>query len=97
MSMQTLKVLGAFLASTRDELPGAEVGRATKIASGTLYPILLRLEQAGWLTSRWEAEEPRVLARPRRRFYRITGLGARQAKRAFKELKPAFGDLAWNS
>ena len=95
MSAQTLKVLAALLSSTRDELPGAEIGRTTKLSSGTLYPILLRLERAGWLESRWEIEAPSILGRPRRRFYRITGLGMQKTKAAFKELEPAFGKRAW--
>jgi len=95
MSVQTLKVLGTFLADTRDELSGAEIGRLTKLASGTLYPILLRLETAGWLESRWECEEPRQLGRPRRRFYRITGLGARNSVAAYNDLQPALGKFSW--
>jgi|SRR5271165_730266 len=91
----TLKVLGALLATQRDELSGAEIGRATKLASGTLYPILMRLEGAGWLQSRWETDEPQALGRPRRRFYRVTGVGAKKAKAAFRELEPGFGRLAW--
>jgi DNA-binding PadR family transcriptional regulator len=91
----TLKVLAALLASTRDELSGAEIGRATKLASGSLYPILLRLEGAGWLESRWETEDPKALGRPRRRFYRVTGVGAKKARAEFKELEPAFGRPAW--
>jgi PadR family transcriptional regulator PadR len=91
----TLKVLAALLSSPRDELSGAEVGRATKLASGTLYPILLRLEGAGWLDSRWETEDPKELGRPRRRFYRVTGVGARKAKIAVRDLEPAFGKLSW--
>ena len=67
------------MSSPRDELSGAEIGRFAKLASGTLYPILLRLEEAGWLASRWEVEDPRELRRPRRRFYRVTGVGARKA------------------
>lgn len=90
----TLKVLGALL-STSDELSGAQIARATKLGSGTLYPILLRLEQAGWLESRWETEDPRALGRPRKRFYRVTGIGAQKARAAVKELEPAFGRLAW--
>ena len=39
----TLKVLGALLPG-RIELSGAEISRVTKLASGTLYPILYRLE-----------------------------------------------------
>jgi hypothetical protein len=38
----TLKVLGALLSSRHIELSGAEISRATKLASGTLYPILYR-------------------------------------------------------
>jgi DNA-binding PadR family transcriptional regulator len=79
----------------RDELSGAEIGKATKLASGTLYPILLRLEGAGWLESRWEMEDPKALGRPRRRFYRITGAGALKARETFKEFEPVFGRVAW--
>ncbi|SRR5579862_156802 len=91
----TLRVLAALLSSPRDELSGAEIGRAAKLASGTLYPILLRLEGAGWLQSRWEREDPSELGRPRRRFYRVTAVGAKKAKAAVKDLQPAFGRLSW--
>ena len=91
----TLKVLGALLACGRVELSGAEISRATKLSSGTLYPILFRLERAGWLESRWEAEDPKALGRPRRRFYQVTALGARSARAAVKDLEPAFGRVAW--
>lgn len=91
----TLKVLGTLLRSPRDELSGAEIGRAAKLGSGTLYPILLRLEQAGWLVSRWEVEDPQVLGRPRRRFYRVTAVGARKAREAVRDLEPSLGRLSW--
>ncbi|MDR3529867.1 MAG: helix-turn-helix transcriptional regulator [Rhodopila sp.] len=103
MSAPTLKVLGTLLASMQDELSGAEIGRVAKLSSGTLYPILLRLEAAGWLASRWETEDPKALGRPRRRFYRVTGVGAQKASAAFRELEPGFrklpkpvgGRIAW--
>jgi PadR family transcriptional regulator, regulatory protein PadR len=85
------------MTSPRDELSGAEIGRATKLPSGTLYPILSRLEQAHWLESRWETDDPHTLGRPRRRFYHLTGLGANSARAAFGELEPAIGRLAWIS
>jgi len=91
----TLKVLSTLLASPRDELSGADIGRTARLPSGTLYPILLRLESAGWLESRWETDDPTALGRPRRRLYRVTGIGARKAKAAFKELAPGFGRIAW--
>ena len=39
---------------------GAEVHQRCGIASGTLYPILLRLESAGWFVSQWESIDPSV-------------------------------------
>jgi hypothetical protein len=72
---------------SRSILKRAEISRATKLASGTLYPILFRLERAGWLESRWEAEEPKALGRPRRRFYWVTELGAQNARAAVKDCK----------
>lgn len=83
------------MASENKELSGAEIGRATKLASGTLYPLLIRLENAGWLQSRWEREDPRDLGRPRKRFYEITALGAQIARTTFRELEPMAGRTAW--
>jgi PadR family transcriptional regulator, regulatory protein PadR len=97
LSHQTLAVLGAFASNPRRELSGAQISRLTGLPSGTLYPMLLRLEKAGWLRSRWEVEEPQVLGRPRRRFYRITGEGAKHGHAAMRELNAAFGRLAWNT
>src|ERR1700735_5561028 len=77
ITTQTLRVLGAFTTSKLDELSGAEIAKSTGLQSGTLYPILARLEQAEWLDSRWEAGDPRELGRPRRRLYQLTGLGAK--------------------
>ena len=54
---------------------GAEIARQTALFTGTLYPLLLRLEGAGWLSSEWEAGDPKELGRPRRRFYSVTAKG----------------------
>src|SRR5262245_45001020 len=91
----TLRVLGALLSCGVEEISGAEIARATKLASGTMYPILMRLEQAKWLESRWENESPQELGRPRRRLYRVTALGAKSAKQSFKKVASAFGEFAW--
>lgn len=91
----TLKVLGALLSAGRHELSGADIAGSTKLASGTLYPILFRLERAGWLESRWEDDQPERLGRPRRRFYHVTPLGARAATAAIQDLEPALGRTAW--
>jgi PadR family transcriptional regulator PadR len=96
ITMQTLKVLGTFLSPRTEKLSGAEIARETKLFSGTLYPILARLEDAGWLTSEWESADPRELGRPRRRLYQITGRGVRKTDTAIRELAlPLKEQLAW--
>jgi DNA-binding PadR family transcriptional regulator len=83
LSLQTLKVLEAFLEDPSAELAGADVNRRSGIASGTLYPNLLRLEAAGWLASRWETIDPSKAGRPRRRLYRLTRTGLARAGEVF--------------
>jgi DNA-binding PadR family transcriptional regulator len=83
------------MSSPRDGISGAEISRTTKLASGTLYPILLRLERACWLESWWEHEAPQELGRPRRRFYRVTALGAKKASAALRDIQTALRGLAW--
>jgi DNA-binding MarR family transcriptional regulator len=83
MSLQTLRVLEAFLESPTDQFSGADVQKRSGIASGTLYPILLRLEAAGWFVSRWESIDPSSAGRPRRRLYRLTPSGLARASKVF--------------
>ena len=83
MSLQTLRVLEAFLESPAERLSGAQVHQRCGIASGTLYPILLRLESAGWFVSEWESIDPSSAGRPRRRLYRLTSTGLKRASEVF--------------
>jgi len=83
ISLQTLRVLEAFLESPTDQLSGADVQKRSGLASGTLYPILLRLEAAGWFVSRWETIDPVSAGRPRRRLYRLTPSGLTRASEIF--------------
>jgi PadR family transcriptional regulator, regulatory protein PadR len=83
MSLQTLRVLEVFLEDPTEQLSGAQVHQRCGLASGTLYPILLRLEAAGWFVSRWESIDPSRAGRPRRRLYRLTSMGQRRASEVF--------------
>ena len=83
LSLQTLQVLEAFLENPAARLAGAEVHQRCGIASGSLYPILIRLESAGWFVSQWEAIDPSALGRSRRRLYRLTSTGLRRASEVF--------------
>ena len=48
-----------------------------KLNQGTLYPALLRLEQRGWISSRWGASENNRKAK----FYSLTRAGRKQLLR----------------
>jgi len=60
---------------------GLEVIERTGLPSGTVYPLLARLESEGWVTSYWEDSEPNARG-PRKRFYEITVTGAESARAA---------------
>ena len=54
----------------------ADQDGAALIAHGTLYKALNRMSDAGLLDAEWEAAETaEVAGRPRRRLYRVTGVG----------------------
>jgi PadR family transcriptional regulator PadR len=48
-----------------------------QLNQGTLYPALLRMEQEGWITSRWGASEKNRKAK----FYSISAAGRRQLEK----------------
>ena len=97
LTMTTMKVLSAFCEDPKAEMSGREVGSKVKLPSGTVYPILLRLQDAKWLTSRWEEVDPKEVGRPRRRFYQITGVGFQKTQEALNEVNQSFGVPAWTS
>jgi DNA-binding PadR family transcriptional regulator len=73
---------------------GFDLMRRTGLRSGTLYPILLRLEATGWLTSRIEDVDAAQIGRPRRRFYRLTGEGERAARAELEAHVSSLGAFA---
>jgi len=77
LSTETLSVLDKFLERSRDWRYGYELSRETGLKSGTLYPILMRLERYGLLEARWEATENGV---PPRHTYRLTSSGLELAR-----------------
>jgi PadR family transcriptional regulator, regulatory protein PadR len=81
MTTSVLKIVSAMLADVAVERYGLELMQQTGLPSGTLYPILVRLERAGWVSSRWEEIDPVAEGRPSRRYYRLTPDGAAAARR----------------
>lgn len=82
MTVQVQAVLRALLADPQVELYGLEIAEHTGLLPGTTYPILVRLQEAGWVEGRWERINPRDEQRPRRRYYRLTDHGASLARDA---------------
>ncbi len=72
---------------------GFDVMEATGLASGTVYPVLSRLERDGLVDSSWE-DETRASAegRPARRYYRVTGEGSGALREAVTMLSGIAGD-----
>ncbi len=85
LTVQTLAILSAMLDAPYEQWYGLELSRIADVKSGTLYPSLARLERAGWVSSSWEDVDPSVAGRPRRRLYRLTGVGADAARTAVDE------------
>lgn len=87
MSPQTAAVLRAV---SRGTAYGFDVMDETGLPSGTVYPILTRLERRGLLESRWEDPTvDREGGRPPRRYYALTDAGRdalREAVARFREL-----------
>jgi len=69
-----------FLDEPAEARYGFELMRLTGLPSGSLYPILARLEAAGWLASRQEKIEPSAEGRPARRMYQISPHGVQVAR-----------------
>jgi PadR family transcriptional regulator, regulatory protein PadR len=85
MTIPVQLVLRALLAEPTREMYGLQVCAAAGLPSGTIHPILARLEGLGWLESRWEDVVPREEGRPRRRYYKLTQDGAERARIALAQ------------
>ena len=72
-SPQTLRLFAALLGDPTRWRYGYDLSRETGLASGTLYPILMRLSAQRLLDTDWEpSDEP---GRPPRHTYRLTADG----------------------
>lgn len=72
-SPQTLAVLAVLLDRPREWQHGLAIARATQLQSGTLYPLVMRLADNGYLEARWKPSD--LPGRPPRHEYRLTVAG----------------------
>ncbi|MCF2132159.1 PadR family transcriptional regulator [Streptomyces griseoincarnatus] len=92
LTPQLERVLQVFLEDPVAPRYGYSLMKAAKLASGTLYPILTRLEAEGMVTSQWETptqESPRP-----RKYYLLTGEGVRVARLELAHLSTERGTAA---
>jgi DNA-binding PadR family transcriptional regulator len=78
----------AVLKAVRDGYGyGTDIMDRTGLPSGTVYPALSRLDERGYLRSRWEKREVAdAERRPRRRYYRLTPSGQSALDAAVRRL-----------
>ena len=76
LTAPTVAVLRVLVAAD-DPVWGLRIVKMTGLKAGSVYPILSRLEDGGWITGEWEADGLRSGAR--RRLYRLTKEGEREA------------------
>ena len=90
MTLKTLETMGPQhgygLARRIEQTSGAQM----QLNYGTLYPALLKLEQEGYIRSRWGTSENNRKAK----FYELTKAGERQVKKAAAEWEQATEILA---
>src|SRR5690242_311965 len=77
-----LDVLALLLQAWEDrtEVHGWLIMKSVRRSGPSVYRVLDRLEDAGWITGSWESLPPRQ-DRPRRRYYRLTADGVEAARR----------------
>lgn len=80
LTLAVAEVLGAFLDDVDRPRYGYDLMAQTGFPSGKLYPVLARLQRAGWLSREPERIDPVVAGRPARVLYRLTPDGQERAR-----------------
>ncbi|WP_168076201.1 PadR family transcriptional regulator [Caulobacter sp. SSI4214] len=78
LSTHARTVLAALLEAGGAWSHGYDLARRAGIKSGTLYPLLIRLESQGYLEAEWQ--QPAEGGKPPRHAYRLTDKGLRLAR-----------------
>ena len=76
VTLQTLQVLQVLQDDTAGQHYGLEISKKSGLPTGSVYPIMTRLEIAGWISSAWEDIDESAQGRRRRRYYWLTEEGA---------------------
>ena len=88
LTRTTTRALLAFLEAPRNWRYGYDLMKVAGLSSGTLYPLLARLTDDGWLEARWEESE--FPGKPPRQLYRLTPTGRLQARHALERAQASW-------
>ena len=92
LSLGAVAVLDAVARRIRH---GFDIMDETGLPSGTVYPILGRLERDGYVRSRWEAQTTAAREkRPPRRYYEVTASGVRALAQSIAHYRSLGGRTA---
>jgi PadR family transcriptional regulator, regulatory protein PadR len=99
LSAAGLRLIRHFCDDPAQRWSGTELSKKTGLGSSTLYPLLAKLEKAGWLSPEWEVIDPREAGRPRRRYYKLTAIGAHGARSALADfqIQGVVGGPQWST
>ena len=89
ITVQFLKVISIFISNPWSEYSGADICRRAKLKSGTVYPMLIKMEVNGWLSSELEKIDPKKEGRPKKRLYKITHRGLIEGQKILAEHFPS--------
>lgn len=78
-SAQTVAVLDVLLMNSASWMYGLEIAKLTMLKSGSLYPILIRCAERGFVDAKWV--DPIETGRPPRHAYKIRPEGIRFLER----------------
>jgi DNA-binding MarR family transcriptional regulator len=84
-TITTLRVIRSLLDDPTGRHYGLGLIAASGVPAGSLYPVLTKLEKDGWIQGEWEDIDEAAEGRRRRRYYRLTGVGATGARTLLSE------------
>lgn len=84
------RVLRVFLEDPAAERYGFELMQMIGMTSGSQYPVLAKLERAGWIVGNREPIDPCEEGRPARRYYTLTAEGATTGAAALDDFSRQF-------
>jgi len=73
------RVLTALLDAPAENHFLVALAKTARVNGGAMYTLIKQMEIRGWLYSHWETDAE-AKGRPRRKYYRLTELGVREAR-----------------